>query len=87
MRVKSYTEVWESRCYPDGIPDSLPEKVMKSMRAPSYKAIALCLLNNDLALYGLGFQPLKTSEWYYHLKNRGENRPQLDFFKPRNVRS
>lgn len=27
------------------------------MRVPSYRAIAECILKNDLKLYGLGFQP------------------------------
>jgi predicted phosphoadenosine phosphosulfate sulfurtransferase len=40
---------------------------MKSMRVPSYKAIALCILQNDLHLYGLGFQP-HVSHWYKVVK-------------------
>ena len=43
------------RCYPDGIPDEIPEKLAKTNRAPSYKAIALCILRNDLQLRGIGF--------------------------------
>ena len=66
-RVKSYEKVWEDRCYPDGIPDEVPDGLMKSMRVPSYKALALCILQNDLYLYGVGFQP-HVSHWYRTLK-------------------
>lgn len=59
--------MWEERCYPDGIPDEVPDGIMKSMRAPSYKAIAQCILQNDLMLYGVGFQP-HVSHWYRVLK-------------------
>jgi predicted phosphoadenosine phosphosulfate sulfurtransferase len=33
----------------------LPDGVMKSLRAPSYKAIAMAILRNDHNLYALGF--------------------------------
>jgi len=38
------------------------------MRVPSYKAIAMAILNNDLPLYALGFQP-HVSHWYHVVKN------------------
>lgn len=47
--------MWERRCYQDGIPDELPHKLMQSLRAPSYKAIAMSILKNDLSLYSIGF--------------------------------
>lgn len=37
------------------MPDDIPEKLAKSGRVPSYKAIALCILRNDLQLRGIGF--------------------------------
>lgn len=37
------------------------------MRVPSYKAIAIAILQNDLALYTLGFQPV-ISHWYREIK-------------------
>jgi len=48
-------KTWEERCYPSGIPDEVPEGLSKSLRAPSYKSICLCILRNDLILKGLGF--------------------------------
>ena len=49
-----YVRIWQDRCY-DDIPDEVPYKLEKSGRAPSYKAIAMCILKNDLQLRGLGF--------------------------------
>lgn len=57
-----------SRCYSDDIPDEVPDELMDSLRAPSYKAIAICLLKNDFHLYGLGFQP-HVSHWYKAVKS------------------
>ena len=54
-RITRYVNLWEARCYSDGIPDSVPALLEKTGRAPSYKAIAICILNNDLKLKGLGF--------------------------------
>lgn len=61
-------KVWRGRCYSEDIPDEVPDGIMKSMRAPSYKAIAEAILKNDLALYSLGFQP-HISHWYKVVKS------------------
>jgi len=53
-RIEAYVQAWENRCYPDGIPDTVPDKLLFSGRAPSWKAIAMCILNNDFALRRLG---------------------------------
>lgn len=60
-------KAWESRCYSDGIPDEVPDKLSKSLRVPSYKMIAISILKNDLMLKSLGFSG-ENSEWYYYLK-------------------
>ena len=54
-RVAEYNQVWRRRCYSGGIPDEVPKKVAASGRAPSWKAVAIALLQNDLHLYQLGF--------------------------------
>jgi predicted phosphoadenosine phosphosulfate sulfurtransferase len=59
--------VWEGRCYCDGIPDEVPKKVALSNRAPSYKAIAMAILNNDHTLKSLGFSG-RHSKYYDQLK-------------------
>ena len=53
-RVQKYIRTWVDRCYLD-IPDEVPSKIAKSGRAPSYKAISMCILRNDLKLHSLGF--------------------------------
>ena len=55
QKIKAYTKTWENRCYPDGIPDEVPAKLAKVNRAPSWKQIALLILQNDHQLRGLGF--------------------------------
>lgn len=49
------------------IPDDCPEELYKRNLAPSYKAIALALLNNDHALKSIGMTQPK-SEAYSMLK-------------------
>jgi predicted phosphoadenosine phosphosulfate sulfurtransferase len=46
---------WKARCYLAGIPDEVPSKVAASGRAPSWRAVAIALLQNDLHLYQLGY--------------------------------
>jgi predicted phosphoadenosine phosphosulfate sulfurtransferase len=67
QRVQKYVKDWKRRGYPNGIPDEVPQELMKLGLAPSYKAICLALLNNDINLYTLGFSRPK-SEWYGKLK-------------------
>jgi predicted phosphoadenosine phosphosulfate sulfurtransferase len=53
--VEKYVSQWEARCYQIGIPDEVPKRLADSGRVPSYKAIAMCILRNDLQLRALGF--------------------------------
>lgn len=48
-------ETWRSRCYLNGIPDEAPAALEKINRVPSYKSIAIAILNNDLMLRSIGF--------------------------------
>lgn len=54
-RIEAYVHTWEQRCYRDLIPDDVPDGLLFSGRAPSWKAIANCLLNNDFRLHKLGY--------------------------------
>lgn len=60
-KIQEYIERWENRCYPEGIPDEVPNEI-KDL-APSYKKIAVAILNNDITLKSLGFTA-KKSEYY-----------------------
>lgn len=53
-RTKDYVEIWSRRCY-DEIPDDIPPLLAASNRAPSWKSVAMALLNNDHLLHSLGF--------------------------------
>jgi predicted phosphoadenosine phosphosulfate sulfurtransferase len=68
QKIQSYIDTWERRCYPEGIPDEVPNGLMDSHRVPSYKAIAIAILKNDLNFLSLGFEP-KVSKYYEILKN------------------
>lgn len=63
--MEDYVKTWENRCYYNGIPDEVPKEIHK--KAPSYKRIAIALLNNDMQLRELGYEP-KTSKYYIMLK-------------------
>jgi len=54
-RVSEYVRTWKARCYSHEIPDEVPAKVAASGRAPSWRAVAIALLQNDLHLYQLGY--------------------------------
>lgn len=58
-------KTWENRCYLNGIPDEAPKEIQK--KVPSYKRIAIALLNNDLQLSELGYES-KKSKYYVMLK-------------------
>lgn len=66
-RVKKYINDWKLKGYAQDIPDEVPHELMQLGIAPSYKAIAMALLDNDLNLYSLGFTRPQ-SEWYGHYK-------------------
>ena len=55
-RLGGYERTWRTRCYSDGIPDDVPASLVWSGRVPSWRAVAICILRNDLRFRGLGFQ-------------------------------
>ena len=63
QRVEQYIQTWRRQGYLTDIPDEVPSEVMGY--APSYKAIAMAILRNDLQ--SLGFTA-KVSAWYSELK-------------------
>lgn len=74
-RVNQYIKIWEKRCYKDGIPENVPYRLMKAKKAPSYKAIALCILNNDFMLKNLGFSESESliADSFRAIKNQAES--------------
>lgn len=73
-RVALYIETWESRCYFDGIPDVISNKLIASGRVPSFKAIALAILRNDHNCYALGFSEGSSEMFEQILQNEKRKR-------------
>ena len=61
--ISKYITEWESRCYKKGLPDEAPIELNKIV--PSYKQIAICILNNNLKPLGIEG---KKSKYYSILK-------------------
>lgn len=57
----------------NGIPDEAPIEIQK--KVPSYKRIVIALLNNDMQLRELGFEPKKSK--YYSMLKRIELKDKL----------
>lgn len=67
-KLDIYIREWKAKGYPDDIPDEVPKELMRLRLAPSYKAICLAILSNDLHFKSLGFST-PNSEWYSVLKS------------------
>jgi len=65
--IEDYFKKWSDKGYPDDIPDSVPDELMRLNLAPSYKAIAMAILKNDTNLHSLG-GVVKKSKYYSILK-------------------
>ena len=83
QEVEKYIRTWEQRCYSNGIPDEVPYRLHQLGKAPSYKAIVIAILRNDLGYIGVS---RKKSKYYdilkrIELKDRGVlNDNQLSLF-------
>lgn len=64
--IIKYQAKWKLRGYKE-LPDEVPQRLHELKRAPSWKGIALAILNNDHHLVSLG-QPTKKSIYYGILK-------------------
>lgn len=54
-RIREYVRKWEGRGYPNGIPDEAPNLLERINKVPSYRAICLAIMKNDVALLTLGY--------------------------------
>ncbi len=66
-RIRQYVQTWEHRGYLSGIPDEAPAELEAMNKAPSYRAVCLAILKNDMALSSLGFSRPKCAA-YMELK-------------------
>jgi hypothetical protein len=70
-KIEWYLAWWAQRGYAAGLPEEVPDEVMHKHYAPSYKAIGLALLMNDVSLRSLGFpQSIRRA---YQLKDYAAN--------------
>jgi len=69
--------VWESRCYSNGIPDEVSKKLQDSGRVPSYKAMAIAILNCDFNFHSLGFSRRESELSICVMKKQDEKQQAL----------
>lgn len=50
--VLQYVETWTNRCYFDGIPDTVPARLVQLKKAPSWRTASMAILRNDGRLLG-----------------------------------
>jgi predicted phosphoadenosine phosphosulfate sulfurtransferase len=62
-KVAVYIKWWQSRGYPDGLPDEAEPKLEVAGKAPSWRRVCKTILKNDYWCKGLGFSPTKTSAY------------------------
>lgn len=80
-RILEYINNWKSNGYSSDIPDSAPSRLDELGLVPSYKKIALAILNNDFPAFNfLGFK--NKSNIYSIIKRdelirNGKHKPQL----------
>jgi len=67
QKTAVYLEQWKQRGYPEDIPEEVPPLLSSYRLAPSYRAICVAILRNDVGLTSLGFAP-RHSAWYDTLK-------------------
>lgn len=72
--MNRYIETWENRCYSGGVPDEVPQLLAVTLRAPSYKAIAMAILRNDMSELGFSSQE---SELTQQLRRQASNQNDL----------
>lgn len=66
-KIKEYVRKWESKGYPEGIPDEAPFCLEKKGVVPSYRMICIALMKNHNNLESLGI-PRKKSRIYHEIK-------------------
>ena len=77
QKVMEYLALWEGRCYYSGIPDEVPTEIMRAGKAPSYKTIAIAILNNDYKALGIyADEP----DWVGEIVKKGKDNEQGSLF-------
>lgn len=72
VKIKVFEKWWESRGYPDGIPDEAPYELEAKKLAPSWRRVVKALLRNDFWCKGLSFTQHKSAAYEKYLKMKQE---------------
>ena len=62
-KIDRYLRNWKSKGYSAGIPEEAPPRLEELCKAPSYRAVCMAILKNDVACLSLGFSRPKTPEY------------------------
>lgn len=79
-KIAVYLKWWQSRGYPDGIPDEVDIKIENTGKAPSWRRICKTLLKNDYWCKYLGFSPTKTSAYKKYTELMERRRKNWNIF-------
>lgn len=67
-KIYKYIKEWENKGYEKGIPNEACERLERLCKVPSYRAICIAIMKNDMTLKSLGFSKPKC-ELYNELKS------------------
>jgi predicted phosphoadenosine phosphosulfate sulfurtransferase len=72
VKISVFCKWWESRGYPEGIPDEAPYELEAKKLAPSWRRVVKSLLRNDFWCKGLSFTQHKSAayEKYIQMKKK-----------------
>lgn len=79
-KISVYLHWYETRGYPDGIPDEADYRLEANGKAPSWRRIVRTLLRNDYWCKGLGFSPTKTSAYDKYMSLMKKRRKAWNIF-------
>lgn len=79
-KIAVYLKWWQSRGYPEGIPDEVDLKIENTGKAPSWRRICKTLLKNDYWCKYLGFSPTKTSAYQKYTELMERRRKNWNIF-------
>ena len=79
-KIAVYLKWFQSRGYPDGIPDFAPRKLESTGKVPSWRRICKSLLRNDYWCRGLGFGITKSSAYHKYLELMKKRRLEWKIF-------
>lgn len=84
-KITIYLHWYQSRGYPDGIPDEADYRLEAIGKAPSWRRIVRTLLRNDYWCKGLGFSPTKSSAYDKYLALMKRRRKDWKIFDEEEV--